>query len=334
MTIKQSCPDCKTIIEIDENEFGNSDAIMRQCPLCGSMVEFVIPKAEKKQVGEDKIVVKEVESEASKRKLEELEEKLKTIEQQEHEEKRNPRWPYLLIVGILIIGVVIGLYIGKSGNNHKQLANEQIEQWAPAQGNAGEIGSQTFPSNSSSNTSNFDSNDAETMPAVDEMSKSIPVFITDDDVTTNVRDAPNGEILRALPNSHRLYYFHVDKVVNSWLRVEKYNAKEYYCQYKGQSEDLEYLGNPLQNFAGECWVHNTVVRTSCIGRFDMPEEISLVSSPNSHVVSCVINKNRRLERLIVMQIRDNWVQLKTSSGKLGWLDSSKMNFELYFEAAL
>lgn len=163
---------------------------------------------------------------------------------------------------------------------------------------------------------------------------SIPVFITDNDVTTNVRNAPGGEVECALQNSHRLYYFHVTEARDNWLKIEKSNARSFYCQRKGQAEGLEELDNPLENIGGECWIHNTVVRTSIIGWMDMPAEIDLYASPDSKDVTCTINKDFSLERLTVMQICGNWVQLKNSSGKLGWFDGSNMGFELYFEMAL
>lgn len=41
--MKQSCPECHTIVEIDEQEYSENSQCERECPLCGTIITFDIP---------------------------------------------------------------------------------------------------------------------------------------------------------------------------------------------------------------------------------------------------------------------------------------------------
>lgn len=78
--MKQSCPKCHTIVEINEKEYRPGEKVNRQCPLCDNILTFDIPKEEKKEV-----VVKEVESEEAKKRIAELEKKVAELEKAKKE---------------------------------------------------------------------------------------------------------------------------------------------------------------------------------------------------------------------------------------------------------
>ncbi|MBQ0016400.1 MAG: tripartite tricarboxylate transporter TctB family protein [Bacteroidales bacterium] len=42
--MKQSCPNCKTIVEINEKEYQPSEVVTRDCPLCDTPLVFNIPE--------------------------------------------------------------------------------------------------------------------------------------------------------------------------------------------------------------------------------------------------------------------------------------------------
>nr|MCR4828399.1 hypothetical protein [Bacteroidales bacterium] len=41
--MKQSCPKCKTLIEINEKEYQPGSVVEKQCPLCDEKVKYAIP---------------------------------------------------------------------------------------------------------------------------------------------------------------------------------------------------------------------------------------------------------------------------------------------------
>lgn len=61
--MKQTCPSCSTSVEIDEREYKPGEKVIIECPLCSEKIEFHISEAEVKI--EEKVIIKEVESEGS-----------------------------------------------------------------------------------------------------------------------------------------------------------------------------------------------------------------------------------------------------------------------------
>lgn len=48
--MKQTCPECKSIIEIDESKYSGGEKVTKVCPLCETEVIFAIPEVEKEEV--------------------------------------------------------------------------------------------------------------------------------------------------------------------------------------------------------------------------------------------------------------------------------------------
>lgn len=61
--MKQTCPECKSIIEIDESKYPEGEKVTKICPLCETEVIFSIPVTEKEEVKpvEPKVVERVVE---------------------------------------------------------------------------------------------------------------------------------------------------------------------------------------------------------------------------------------------------------------------------------
>lgn len=92
--MKQTCPGCKSIIELDETKYKPGEIVKKNCPLCDTEISFSIPepKAAEPQTVE-KVVVKEVEDTKSKKKIQELENtvnKLLKDKQQEESKRKQP----------------------------------------------------------------------------------------------------------------------------------------------------------------------------------------------------------------------------------------------------
>lgn len=80
--MKQTCPECKSIIEIDEKKYKPGEKVEINCPLCETTVIFSIPELEiSKPETVEKIVVKEVESAEDKKKIADLEAKVERLSQ-------------------------------------------------------------------------------------------------------------------------------------------------------------------------------------------------------------------------------------------------------------
>ena len=72
--MKQTCPECKSIIEIDEKKYMPGEKVEICCPLCETTVIFSIPSPEIAQPKTtEKIVVREVQSAEEKKRIADLE---------------------------------------------------------------------------------------------------------------------------------------------------------------------------------------------------------------------------------------------------------------------
>ncbi|MBO4587524.1 MAG: hypothetical protein J5711_01305 [Bacteroidales bacterium] len=113
--MKQSCPDCKTIIEIDEKEFTPGEKIVRECPLCGNSVEFIIPDEKNEVKVVETTVIKEVESAESKKKMKDLQKKVQQlsdennqIKGQQKKEQVSTKAIIIIIAAVLLLGGIVG----------------------------------------------------------------------------------------------------------------------------------------------------------------------------------------------------------------------------------
>lgn len=131
--MKQSCPSCGTVIEIDEREFKGGDIVVRNCPLCDCAVEFMIPSLEKKNVvigqkEEKERVIKR--DQAAQKRIEELEKKIQDIEQQNDDKKNKNKktiWPYFLFVGFLFVGIAcVVLTLDSNERREKQSEEDRF----------------------------------------------------------------------------------------------------------------------------------------------------------------------------------------------------------------
>lgn len=68
--MKQSCPKCKTLIEINEKEYFPGSTVVKPCPLCDGKVTFNIP--DKKATDEEAITKLNEEVEALKKQLNDI----------------------------------------------------------------------------------------------------------------------------------------------------------------------------------------------------------------------------------------------------------------------
>lgn len=85
--MKASCPDCQTVIEINERDYEPLSTVERHCPLCGGIVNFVIPELQPEVVVKE-VVVSDPAEQNNAEKIDELKrelEKLKDIA------KRQPK---------------------------------------------------------------------------------------------------------------------------------------------------------------------------------------------------------------------------------------------------
>lgn len=79
--MKQTCPDCKTIVEIDEREYPANSQCEKVCPLCGSTLTFDIPAAKPEVVVNE--VARNVDEEQNK-KIARLEEELRELKKKHY----------------------------------------------------------------------------------------------------------------------------------------------------------------------------------------------------------------------------------------------------------
>ncbi len=78
--MKQTCPECKSIIEIDEKKYKPGEKVEIKCQLCETTVIFSIPSSEPAQPKiVEKVVVKEVESAESKEAIARLQAKVEEL---------------------------------------------------------------------------------------------------------------------------------------------------------------------------------------------------------------------------------------------------------------
>ena len=117
--MKQTCPDCKTIVEIDEKEYEPGKSVVIECPVCGTNVEFRIPEQKPDVKVEKEVVIKEVESEEKKKKMKDLQKKVDQLAsensqiREEHkkrtqQEKASTKVIIIVIVVVLLIAGIVG----------------------------------------------------------------------------------------------------------------------------------------------------------------------------------------------------------------------------------
>lgn len=93
--MKQSCPYCKTIIEINEHDYTPGSTVVKQCSLCDQHVTFVIPKNE--TVEKDEYDQLKQEEDLLKNKIALLEQELEDEKNRNEQNETNSvgvnQWP-------------------------------------------------------------------------------------------------------------------------------------------------------------------------------------------------------------------------------------------------
>lgn len=138
--MKQTCPTCKSIIEIDEKKYKPGEKVEIKCPLCETAVIFSIPISEtSKPKAIKEVVVKEVESAESKKKIADLEAKVNKLSKEKaessvisHEENSTSSSPSgkRLVVFILLLFLIAGTVGGYFYYQNVYLP-EKIDREAP-----------------------------------------------------------------------------------------------------------------------------------------------------------------------------------------------------------
>lgn len=83
--MKQTCPECKSIIEIDEKKYNPGENVTINCPLCEAPIIFSIPEQKVPQPEiKEKIVIKEVENPESLKRLQELEQEIRQMKEKQN----------------------------------------------------------------------------------------------------------------------------------------------------------------------------------------------------------------------------------------------------------
>lgn len=141
--MKQSCPNCHTILEINENDYAPGEIVSRECPLCEEKIEFVIPnrRTEDKNF-EPKNVAKELPSKTNTTKkiirvhATDAEKQLAKKQVQDRAKqsepsptKRSYAWIYLLLCVLLGAFAFLFFYLerGSSGHGQSVLRNHETE---------------------------------------------------------------------------------------------------------------------------------------------------------------------------------------------------------------
>ena len=148
----------------------------------------------------------------------------------------------------------------------------------------------------------------------------IEMYITDRDVTTNIRSTPGGSIVRSVPNKGYVYLFRITEVRGKWLKIDKPSFVRY-------SEDGENeIRGLLDDVRGECWIHNTVAKTHICRPGAVPVEYRLHRTPSSTSKVIYVGNRQRGETwndddLILLEIRGKWKKVRNPEGITGWTDA-------------
>ena len=148
----------------------------------------------------------------------------------------------------------------------------------------------------------------------------IEVYITDSDVFTNIRNAPNGRILKSVPNKDFTYVFKITEVKNKWLKIDKSSFVRYTNDGENEMRGL------LDDIDEECWIHNTVAKTHIARPGAIPVEYKLHNSPSTKSKVIYIGNRQKGDSwnddlLIILEIRGEWKKVRTPKGIVGWTNA-------------
>ena len=140
--MKQTCPECNTVIELDEKKYSPGEVVKRECPVCYAIVEFSIPVPEKPKEEKPKVIIKEVqvESEDSKKnkeKLDALQKKLDSLEKntKDHQypssQSLSGGGSAKVVVGIIIVLLLLAGAVGGYIYYNNVYLPEKIDKEAP-----------------------------------------------------------------------------------------------------------------------------------------------------------------------------------------------------------
>ncbi len=145
--MKQSCPNCHTILEINENDYTPGEIVSKECPLCEEKIEFVIPihvkeenetdsTTNSEEQGQNKSTPKKVvrvrATEAEKRlakaqKQEKLQ-RTEPVKKKDETKGNNLATIISILVVLLLAGVGFFIYQHITKNDENEYADNYIVQ--------------------------------------------------------------------------------------------------------------------------------------------------------------------------------------------------------------
>lgn len=139
----------------------------------------------------------------------------------------------------------------------------------------------------------------------------IGAWICDSDPITNVRSAPKGAVVMALPDTCS-YMLGLSSPSNGWWKIDWMEAAE-------QGEEINLKGSPT----GEYWIHHSVVGLST--RNYGGQRCCLRATPSKKGKAvCWFT-----EELMVnpMETKDDWVKVKAEVNgvaQVGWIEGANL----------
>ena len=139
--MKQSCPNCHTILEINENDYAPGEIVSLECPLCEEKIEFVIPnnQIEDKNHDSKRVVESQYPRENKTKKIirihatesEKQSARKQMQDQVPHSEppiaKQSHAWIYLLLCVIIGAFAFLFFYLKSGSSSDDQSVLQNLE---------------------------------------------------------------------------------------------------------------------------------------------------------------------------------------------------------------
>ena len=134
---------------------------------------------------------------------------------------------------------------------------------------------------------------------------AVGVIVNDTDQTsTNVRNAPFGDIVCTLENGDMIK---IDECENGWMHIADLgyqNAESYISSY---------------TYHGDKWIHGSVINAGWVGSFD--GKLHAAADSDSRVVYRCKNPGANVNEQIecILDLDELWVKVRLANGKEGWV---------------